>query len=202
MEPPEREEKQLRQRGLWLVDGSYMFNARISVEPGFRFSYLRLRQYLERSGPIWRAYYLDSFDPNRPQDLGFRHWLQKAPPEGPQLIVKDYPLRRTHVERAYCESCGEIVEPSCPHGPGHSLHKEHQKGVDVGLATLALTLMDHYDSLILSSGDSDLLDVVEHLIHRGKRMELAVFKHGVAVELQSRADAVHWLDDFAGEVSS
>jgi uncharacterized LabA/DUF88 family protein len=72
--------------------------------------------------------------------------------------------------------------------------------VDVGLATLALTHRDRYDTLLLSSGDSDLLDAVEYLTELGKRLELVVFKDGVAPELQSRADTIHWIDDFAGEV--
>jgi hypothetical protein len=41
---------------------------------------------------------------------------------------------------------------------------------------------------------------VEYLTELGKRMELVVFKEGVAPELQSRADRIHWIDDFAEEV--
>lgn len=70
----------------------------------------------------------------------------------------------------------------------------------VGIATLALTLMDGYDTLLLSCGDGDLLDTVEHVTRRGKGFEPAVFRHGVAADLQARADHIHWLDDMAEEI--
>jgi len=74
--------------------------------------------------------------------------------------------------------------------------------VDVGLATLALTLSDQYDILLLSSGDGDLADALEYLTTAAsKRLELAVFKSGVSAELQSRADKIYWMDDFADEIS-
>jgi uncharacterized LabA/DUF88 family protein len=59
-----------------------------------------------------------------------------------------------------------------------------------------------YDTLILSSGDADLIDAVEFLSMQDKRLELLVFKDGVATELQCRADKVHWINDFAEEVAS
>jgi uncharacterized LabA/DUF88 family protein len=72
--------------------------------------------------------------------------------------------------------------------------------VDVGIATLALTHRDRYDTLVLSTGDGDLLDMVEYLSENNKRIELLVFRDGVSTDLQARADAVHWIDEFAEEV--
>ncbi len=46
-----------------------------------------------------------------------------------------------------------------------------------------------------------LLDAVEFLAERGKRIELAVFTKGVSTDLQARADRIYWIDDFAEEVS-
>jgi len=63
------------------------------------------------------------------------------------------------------------------------------------LATLALIHQERYDGLVLSSGDADLMDAVEHLSEHGKRIELAVFSTGVATDLQARADRVLWIDD-------
>ncbi len=82
----------------------------------------------------------------------------------------------------------------------HCMHREQQKSVDVGFATLALTVADQYDSLMLSSGDGVLLDPVDYLIAHGKRFALVVLKHGVSTELQARADYVYWIDDFADEI--
>lgn len=74
--------------------------------------------------------------------------------------------------------------------------------MDVGLATLALTLSSDYDTLVLSSGDGDFTDMFEYLSQQNKRLELAVFRNGVATELQSRADAFFWIDDFSEEVQN
>jgi uncharacterized LabA/DUF88 family protein len=64
-----------------------------------------------------------------------------------------------------------------------------------------LTLQPEYTSIVLSSGDGDLLDAVEYITQRGKRFELAVFrKRTVSTELQARADQIYWIDDFADEI--
>ena len=186
---------------LWIIDAGYLFNACRTVEQGYRLDYLKLRRKLEESGPIWRAYYLNS-TPNPPTDAqdAFHTWLRSAPPRGPQLITKLHELKTIRANRAHCNECNTQVELSCPHGTQHDLANQQQKGVDVGMATLALIHRDRYETLLLSSGDSDLLDAVEFLSENGKRIELAVFYDGVATELQSRADDVHWLNEFADEI--
>lgn len=191
-------------RKLWLIDASYLFNARHSVRSGYEFSYLSLRLKLEEYGPIWRAYYLNS-SPNPPSDMqdNFHNWLRSAPPAGPKIITKLYPLKTQRADKAYCEQCRKKMPLTCPNQNGESRHfimNEIQKGVDVGIASLALIHRHNYGTLILSSGDSDLLDAVEHLSENGKTIELAVFREGVATELQSRADTIHWINDFAEEV--
>ena len=54
---------------------------------------------------------------------------------------------------------------------------------------------------MLSSGDGDLLDAIKYVSTSGKSVELAVFKYGVATELQSWADRIYWIDEFAEEVA-
>jgi len=193
-------------RKLWLIDAGYMFNARHSVRSGYEFSYLRLRQYLEQDGPIWRAYYLNS-TPNPPSDGqdNFHRWLRSGPPFGPKIITKFYGLKQQRADKAYCEECGQKVSLRCQNQTGEATHRvfnEIQKGVDVGIATLSLIHQRNYDTLLLSSGDSDLLDAVEHLSEQGKTIELAVFRDGVSSELQCRADRIHWINDFAGDVDN
>lgn len=186
---------------LWLIDAGYLFNAQRSVEPTYQFDYAKLRQKLEETEPIWRGYYLNSTQnpPTDEQDT-FHRWLRSAPPYGPKLITKLYGLKQVRGDSAYCKECGQKVHLSCPHDSSHHLENQQQKGVDVGLATLALIHKDRYDTLVLSSGDGDLLDAVEFLSEQGKRIELAVFRSGVSTELQSRADAIYWIDEFAEEV--
>jgi len=186
-------------RRLWIIDGAY-----IQYTQGDKqIDYLKLRNNLEASGKIWRAYYLNSKPiSTESQVLKFYNWLQLAPPAGPQIITKIYDLKQTNADRCYCEDCNEIVNVVCTNqrNKQHSISNYVQKGVDVGMVVLALTLIDRYDTLILSSGDGDLLDMVEHLTRHGKRLELAVFKASVSVDLQSRADEIYWIDDFIEEV--
>lgn len=195
--PPEA-----RLRKLWLIDAGYLFVAQRDVEPGFYFDYKKLRERLEeRSGPFWRAYYFNSSrNPHADAASAFHNWLRSAPPSGPKIITRLYQLKTNRADRAYCEECSTPVHLGCPHGQGHHIHSEVQKGVDVGIATTALTLMADYDALVLSSGDGDLLDAIEYISQAGKRIELAVFKSGVSTELQARADAIHWIDDFKDAV--
>ena len=186
---------------LWLIDAGYLFNARHSVEANFKFDYLKLRDKLEESTPLWRAYYLNS-TPNPPTDQqdAFHSMLRSAPPQGPKIITKLYSLKPQKCKNAFCENCNTKVDLFCPNGEGHNMIDLVQKGVDVGIATLALIHKDKYDTLVLSTGDGDLLDAVEFLSEQGKRIELYVFRHGVSTDLQSRADKIYWINDFVDKV--
>jgi uncharacterized LabA/DUF88 family protein len=188
-------------RRLWLIDGAYLFNARQSVSPNYLYDYLKLRQRLEESGALWRAYYLNSTpDPSHDEQDSFHTWLRSGPPRGPKIITRLYPLRDVPADRAYCEQCASKVRLACPVGADHRILNKQQKGVDVGIATLALVHKDRYDGLILSSGDGDLVDMVEFLSESGKHIELLVFSEGVSTDLQARADVVHWINDFSDVV--
>jgi len=185
-------------RRLWLIDASYIHANNLALlGPNRRVDYLKLRQLLEQElGPLWRGYFLNAVqdEAHEARDR-FHNWLQSAAPGGPNLIVKLYGLKSERVRNAWCADCGNKVDVSCPHGgSGHTLLNQRQMGVDVGLATLALIHRERYDSLVLSSGDGDLIDAVEHLSESGKGIELAVFSTGVATDLQARADRIIWID--------
>lgn len=174
---------------IWMVDGAYLFNAQKVVFPGFYFDYLKLRNKLEQHGDIHRAYYFNSI-PDSPTDAqdAFHLWLKTARPTGPQMIVRLYDLKDMHIT---CPACGCTFD------------KKVQKGVDVSLATLLVKLahQGNFETVIISSGDGDLLDAIRHIKENlNKRVELCVFRNGVAADLQSYADAIHWIDDFAEEV--
>jgi len=180
-----------------------MFYNQATIRPTYQFDYAKLRRKLEQEGgPFWRAYYLNS-TPNPPSDAQdhFHTWLKSASPNGPKFIVKLYKLKQVKADEAYCKECQQKVSLACPNGSDHRLENQQQKGVDVGIASLALIHKDRYETLVLSSGDGDLLDAVEFLSeHEGKRIELAVFKSNVSTDLQSYADHIYWIDDFAEEV--
>jgi uncharacterized LabA/DUF88 family protein len=186
---------------LWVIDAGYLFNAQRSGGAGYQFDYLKLRHKIEETGPIWRAYYLNS-TPHPPTDAqdAFHSWLRSGPPRGPQLITKLYELKQIRADRAYCDECALRVSPTCPNSPTPHISNQQQKGVDVRMATLALIHRERYETLLLSSGDGDLLDAIEFLSEHGKRIELAVFNEGVSTDLQARADRIYWINDFANEV--
>jgi uncharacterized LabA/DUF88 family protein len=186
---------------LWLIDAGYMFNAQRTMGQDYCFDYLKLRNKIEQSKPLWRAYYLNS-TPDPPLDAQnqFHSWLRSGPPRGPKIITQLHELKRVRADYAYCEDCHQKVKLHCPSGNAHHISNQQQKGVDVGIATLALIHRDKFDTLLLSSGDGDLLDAIEFLSEQGKRLELLVFRMGVSTELQSRADEIIWIDDFAIEV--
>ncbi len=134
--------------------------------------------------------------------VAFTHGSAPAHRMDQRFITQLYSLKSVSASGAYCEECKGKVQLLCPNGPTHHISNQQQKGVDVGIATLALIHRDKYDTLILSSGDADLLDAIEFLSESGKRIELLVFKQGVATELQARADSIRWIDDFAAEVKA
>ncbi len=189
---------------LWLIDASYIHAINLQLfGPNRRVDYLKLRHLIEqRLGDIWRGYYLNSVqnEAHEARDR-FHGWLQSAAPIGPNLMVKLYGLKNERVRNAYCVDCGAKVDLQCPHGGSdHNLVNQRQMGVDVGLATLALVHKERYDTLVLSSGDGDLVDAVDHLAESGKEIELAVFSAGVSTDLQARSDRVLWIDDHMDEV--
>ena len=203
--PPKKKRKKQQRKGktLWIIDAGYLINAQRVVDQDFRFDYLKLRKKIEESGPIWRGYFLNS-TPHPPSDQqdAFHTWLRSAEPRGPHLITKLYPLKQIRADSPRCHECNRKVKVTCPGGADHHLVDRQQKGVDVGMATLALIHRKEYKTLLLSSGDGDLLDAVEFLSEHGKRIELAVFSEGVSSELQSRANRIHWLDDIAHKIRS
>lgn len=176
------------ERRIWLIDGAYMLNAQRTVGATYQFDYLKLRQKVEERGKLVQAYYLNSTpDPPTDGQNAFHTWLKSAPPSGPKLQVRLYGLKNL---RGECSRCHNVYE------------RQVQKGVDVGITTLALTLVERYDTLILSSGDGDFIDALDYIRNtRDKRLELVVFKSGVSTDLQSVSDEILWIDDFKDDVA-
>ena len=176
---------QTTNRRIWLVDGQYLFKA---SPPGFMFDYRRARNWVERTGETTQRYYVQGVpDETQEGQRRFHSWLKMAPPDGPQFQVLLHPLKKEPVQ---CPDCGG------------SFHRLRQKGVDVDIVTLALTLVDRYETLVLSAGDGDFKDALEHIRNvRNKRLELVAFRGTVSADLQALADEIHWLDDGLEEIS-
>jgi nijmegen breakage syndrome protein 1 len=167
-------------RTLWIIDGGYM--SKSSPE---RVDYLKMRKYLEKENgaEITDAFYLTS-TPNVAGEalVSFYNWMKMAPPFGPKIRIKEYKTKDVHVR---CSNCGGEHEVTV------------QKGVDVGIATLAIKMavQDQYDRLILSAGDGDFEDAIEYIRQLHKEFWITGFNRTVSADLQSYAHRVIWLDE-------
>jgi len=72
---------------------------------------------------------------------------------------------------------------------------------DMELAMEALTIADNIDTIILVSGDSDFINLIERLRHKGKRIEVASFNAYTSNKLMKVADRFYSLDDIDGLVT-
>lgn len=171
-------------RTTWLIDGSYLF---LSAKNKCKLDYLKLKEVLLKqisADGFNESHYFNAIPQNQTdQSLSFHRWLQSASPIGPKINTHLYTLKN---QMTGCWDCGaEIARPV-------------QKGVDVGIATLILTMAfeDKYDTLVLLSGDGDLKDAVHYVRNRlGKRVIVAGFGGSVSTDLQCQADAIVWLDE-------
>lgn len=168
-------------RIIWIIDAEYLLKA----APG-PFDYLKLKKEIEKElgESLYDGYFLNSA-PYVKSDAqeGFYTWLKSAAPYGPRLKVMLYRLRNV---RCKCPECGEWFD------------RNVQSGVDVGITSLLMRLgmMDQYDRVLLSVGDSiysEVIDFVRADLH--KEVFLCGFDGTINPELQCHADSVLWLDD-------
>jgi uncharacterized LabA/DUF88 family protein len=173
-------------RRYWLIDAQCIFQP--ALERGLKIDYRRMREWLERNGPIVQGYYVDGVpDQVSEPQRRFHRWLKMGAPVGPQLQTRLHPLKK---ESVTCPQCS------------HEFERLRQKGVDVDVVTLALTLIDRYDTLLLSVGDGDYQDTLEFIRNtRNKRIEVVAFRGTVSADLQAVADRIHWLDDVVEHVT-
>jgi uncharacterized LabA/DUF88 family protein len=174
---------------IWLLDAAYVFNY---ARGRGQIDYLKMKQQLEEinGGPIYETYYLNSAPEHTTEaQTKFLNWLKSAPPKGPKMRVQIYPLKEITCS---CRDCG-----------GESVRKV-QKGVDVGIATLALTLgsKNIYDRLILTAGDGDFEDAISHVKSElRKEVWLNGGQSSLSADLQSYADRVIWLEDLMPKIT-
>jgi uncharacterized LabA/DUF88 family protein len=187
---------------MWLVDGSYMYKACSSVFSGYKLDYPKLRRAInKRFSVVEQAHYFNSVQEKPdPATRWFLDLISAPPPDGAGFELHLSRLRRWPARDVYCERCRKIVSVECPDGNDHEVKVEQQKGVDVGLATIALTKLEEYDRLVLSSGDGDLVPALAHVKKAGRVLTLVVFQHGVSSELRELADGEIVIDKISREV--
>ena len=186
---------------LWIIDAGHLFYAQNSIYQGYRFDYKKLRNKLEEFGPIWKGYFFQGLpDEHKSSQASFHKWLSMPSPSGPNLITELYSLKDDTNHKAFCKQCSCKVDLICACCGGTDLQRKRQRGVDIGIVMRAIMDIDKYETLLLSAGDGDFVEMVKRLQDRGKRVELAIFQHGIDAELQSLADQVYSLNDFATEI--
>ena len=123
-----------------IIDGGYF--ASIQAICG-SIDLTKLKNEIQKKyGKIERAYYFTSLD--GPNQACFHKWLKSFNGGKMEVVVKPFKYKT-------CESCGNtaIVE----------------KGMDVGMSTLAIKLAHRniYDTLVLMNGDGDLIDALKYI---------------------------------------
>jgi uncharacterized LabA/DUF88 family protein len=68
------------------------------------------------------------------------------------------------------------------------------KSADIALTIEAVQLADKVDTIILCSGDSDYIPLIEHLKSRGIRVEIAATQNGLSPYMSRKADAVYMIE--------
>lgn len=65
------------------------------------------------------------------------------------------------------------------------------KSADIALTIEAVQLADKVDTIIICSGDSDYIPLIEHLKSRGIRVEIAATENGLSPFMAKKADSVY-----------
>ena len=164
-------------KGLWLIDGHYLFASMLDFKKTNTTYKDRNMNYHKLKKRIITEFGLSSidgfyFDTNEDKKA-FLASLKSAEPYGPGIIVRIYDTKaKTGLQR----------------------------GVDVGIATMAMRLYSRYDVIILSAGDGDYEDCVEHLVvDQNKTLYIVGYAGNISPEIQQYSKGVmlineHYLD--------
>ena len=165
-----------------IVDGAYLLKA---AHDYGHFDYLKLRDLLAAllGQPFAGCYYLNSVSdaPMASQDR-FHRFMRSELPHGAGFTVKLYDIKQMDCR---CPACGT------------RFGREVQKGVDVGIATLMLTLamQNAYDDLVLCAGDGDFADAITYVVETcGKTLTLAGFSRSLSQDLRASASRTIFLE--------
>lgn len=182
-------------RGLWLIDGSYIYKAGKSFQrknAGYAkkgIDYKRLKSRIREEFGLTRLdgwYFNSTPDPATDAQNAFHSWLKTTEPAGPGIRVKLYDLKRKKIQ---CDSCKQ------------EFSIQVQKGVDVGIATTALRLFGRYDAIILSAGDGDFEDFIRYIVEdQGKELFIAGFDGSISPDLQQFSSGNYLMDIHYDEI--
>lgn len=175
----------MKTEAAWVIDAAYANLASRAV--ALNLDMLKLKRLLEEKvngkKPLKEGLYLNSVAPeHQTESLNrFHTYLKSA--DGPQLKVELYGFKKqAHV----CPCCK------------NSSYRSVQKGVDVAIAMRIIRLAEKYRQVILLAGDADFLDAIRYVKEKlNTNIVIAGFRGSISADLQSYADEVVWLDDYA-----
>lgn len=182
-------------RGLWLIDGSYIYKAgKTFLSENAKYGKKSV-DYKKLKGCIINAFGIDSLDswyfnstpdPATDGQNNFHSWLKTAEPKGPNIRVKLYDLKTKN-----------IICPECK----NNISIKVQKGVDVGIATVALRLFERYDAIILSAGDGDFEDFIRYIVEdNDKKLYIVGFDKSISPDLQQFSSGNYLLNEHYNDI--
>lgn len=175
------------------IDGANLLaGIKRALGDNFRYDIFKLVDFLKRGRKLVRAYYYDGIYPYPAEHL-------------PQLKREHFVEERKKKEDFVRILRGKGITARLTELRVIRVKEEFvpiQKGVDVRLATDALTLgfRDAYDVAAFVSGDGDLSEVMYELKALGKQVEVASFKETMSDVLWDAADRVWLLEEFHKEI--
>lgn len=182
-------------RALWLIDGSYIYMAMREFQrketsftnKGVDYKKLKDRLLSEFNFADMDSWYFNSTpDPATDAQNAYHRWLKTAEPNGPNIRVKLYDLKKKEI---HCAKCGTHFTQNV------------QKGVDVGIATTALRLYERYDVIVISAGDGDFEDFIRYMVEdKDKKLYIVGFKGSISPDIQQYSSQVFLLNEHYSEI--
>lgn len=177
-------------RGLWLIDGSYIYKATKTyldanpVQGGKGVDYKKLKNKIQEKFGIdsvdgW--YFNSTPDPASDAQNAFHSWLKST-----GMKVKLYGLKEKEIKCTHCKKTFKI---------------KAQKGVDVGIATTAVKIFSRYDAILLSAGDGDFEDFIKYIVEENdKKLYIIGFDGSISLDLQQYSSENYLINEHFNDI--
>lgn len=137
---------------------------------GVEIDYAKLLNFLRGESPILRAFFYTGVDERAERQQGFLLWMRR---NGYRVVQKELKTFPDGTKKA---------------------------NLDVEIAVDMLSLVGHYDTAILVSGDEDFAYAINVIAYRGVRVEVAGFRGNTSPRLIDVADRFIDFDSVIAEI--